>query len=191
MRIRPVPSRTVHAAGFTLVELMITLVLIAVLVIVSARVYSKWSRKARASEVPAMIADMKLKQEAFYAETGSYSSSNATNSENLLFPAPLEGGETKTDSVAGRPPQWTELRLRSSGEPLYCGYVMVGGPRGSKPSDLEGGNSIGDELWSNSAPQTDWFYVVARCDWDKDGTDFSRYISRGDQSGLVKENEGQ
>lgn len=60
------------AAGFTLVELMITVAIVAVLALLATVGYARWTRTAKTAEATSMISAIKGAQESYRAESLRY-----------------------------------------------------------------------------------------------------------------------
>jgi prepilin-type N-terminal cleavage/methylation domain-containing protein len=65
-------GRTSREAGFTLVELMITVAIIGVLAVLATVGYARWTRTAKTGEATSMIAAIKGAQESYRAEALRY-----------------------------------------------------------------------------------------------------------------------
>jgi prepilin-type N-terminal cleavage/methylation domain-containing protein len=65
-------SRTCRTAGFTLVELMITVAIVGVLAVLATVGYARWTRTAKTGEATSMIAAIKGAQESYRAEALRY-----------------------------------------------------------------------------------------------------------------------
>ena len=100
---RSTTSRRRHAAGFTLIELMIVVVIVAVLARVAYGAYQSQVRKARRSDAIAMLSAVQQAQERWRANCPSYAASitnpappNATlvckASQGLGFANATDGG---------------------------------------------------------------------------------------------------
>ncbi len=63
------------ASGFTLIELMVTVVIIAILAAVAVASYTRFKRSARQTEGIAAINDIRMKQDTFYNTYSRYVSS--------------------------------------------------------------------------------------------------------------------
>jgi type IV pilus assembly protein PilE len=162
-------------SGFTLVELMVVVAIIGILAVVGARAYMKWIRKSKASgEVPMMLGHFQQREEAYFAENGTYLSTGT--SETDTFPTPLKGGGSYT-AMGTMPTTWQTLKVQAGQMGLYCGYVVVAGAGGTGPT----AGSAGAALYSTT-PTRPWFYVRAVCDWDGRSTKDNTWLVRGDLS---------
>ncbi len=168
----------------TLLEIMIVVVIIGVLAAVSVGAYMRYLRKARASEVVAMFAELKSREEAYHAEFGSYLSTGS--SETDFWPWPLNG-DNLTDISGGLPTAWQSLRVQTGKNGLYCGYSVTAG----SANDNTGMGTLGNQVFGGTTPVNDWFYVTAECDFDNDTEVNSVYAQRGDRTDLYRENDGR
>lgn len=66
------------AAGFTLVELMVVIVIVGILAAVAVPKFMDASHKAKASEFPTQLSAMYVGEYAYAAELGSYAASLST-----------------------------------------------------------------------------------------------------------------
>ena len=64
------------ARGFTLIELMIVVAILAVLSAVAIVAYTKWVTKSKDSEATAILADVRIKQEAYRGVFHQYANIN-------------------------------------------------------------------------------------------------------------------
>ncbi len=180
-------SRTpnqVRTQGFTLLELMIAVAIVGVLATVAMFAYTKYIRKARSSEVPAMFAEFRLKQEQFHAENGTYMSTGADDTD--YHPASPAGPDNPND-IAPLPQEWIDLRINTDKAFLYCSYVAIAGDA----SDATNIGAKANDFNMTTAPATNWFYLIAECDLDSDPTQNSFYFARSDLDGLAKEDDGR
>ncbi len=58
--------------GFTLVELLIVIIIVAILSIVGVSIYRSYVRKAHATEAMALLGSIANSQKIYYAEHGCY-----------------------------------------------------------------------------------------------------------------------
>jgi type IV pilus assembly protein PilE len=91
-------------SGFTLIEVMITVVIIGILAAIAIPSYTGYIKKARAAEATSALADIKVKMEQAYQDNRFYScptglSATATQYQGARF------FETKCELPAGTRPQ--------------------------------------------------------------------------------------
>ena len=177
--------------GFTLVELMVAVTIVAVLAGIAGVSYKRYTNKGRTTEVMAMIAEIKTKEEAYRAENGAYLATTATN-ENDFFPALVAGSEPKPKAIAGAPASWAALGLAPQRSQLYCGYVVLAGPAGSftGPSGSVAG-SEGQALFLGTAPTVPWYYIRATCDNDNNSSVNATWLAAFDRTAVVDKNENK
>ena len=70
--VHRLPAR--QARGFTLLELMVTVVLVSILATVAVASYTKWSMRARSEEAVMFLTDLKQQQETMLLEIQRISS---------------------------------------------------------------------------------------------------------------------
>jgi type IV pilus assembly protein PilE len=83
--------RTHRARGFTLVELMVTLLVAAILIGVAIPSYSTYVRKSRRTEAKTAVLDVASLEERFYSTNNAYTAV-ATNLGYPAFPATVGSG---------------------------------------------------------------------------------------------------
>ena len=79
-----------HATGFTLIELMITVVVIAVLTAIALPSYSDYVTRSKLAEAYAHLADLRVKMEQSYLDNRRYSTNAAGGT------CGIPGGNTPT-----------------------------------------------------------------------------------------------
>jgi prepilin-type N-terminal cleavage/methylation domain-containing protein len=198
---RSTPVMRLAQRGYTLVELMVVIAIVAILASVAIYMFGQQKRKALASEVPVVFAEFRLREEQFHLENDEYLTTGA--SDDALYPTTDPGRDTVTVNNAATPippdpqgtkypkPSWLSLRMNLSKSAVYCGYVAVSGVGGddttigsvasADPFDFGG---------SLPVPATDWFYLLAQCDFDGDGVN-SIYFTLSGSEGTIVENAGE
>ncbi len=180
-------SEKTNSAGFTLIELMFAVVILGILVAVSVVAYTKNIRKARSGEVPVVIGELKTREEAWYAEHGYYlgvchspsgSRTEGDCQEGQYWPD--LAGKGQAVSAVNLPDRWRLLRINVSSA-LYCQYEVIAG----KAGDSQNIGSLGTEMFP-STPARNWYYVLARCDWDGDRNTNEIYWQRDDWNQFVR-----
>ena len=191
-----------RTGGFTLMELMIVVAIVGILASLAVFMFTRHVAKAKASEVPAMFAELKLRQQQFHLENEEYLSTGAD--DTAAFPSVSPPGSSPqsydlgTSAVPPLPqgtkypdPSWRTLRVSPDKTQLYCVYVAIAGPGGDDtnvgPKATGGPFNLGGAL---AIPAVNWFYLMAQCDFDGDG-DTSTYFTLSDTEGTIVSNPGE
>ncbi len=167
-------------SGFTLIELMVVVALIAVLAAVAIPMFMAETREATGdSEVTAMFTELSLKEQEYKLENGVYFSTGAT--EAATFPA----SPTKSaQSLSPMPAQWTTLKVIPPESTAKCGYVVIAGLAGVAPGAIASGT------FGFAAPQQPYYYVLAHCNLDGSSTVDGYYFQSSVDSTIKKVNAG-
>jgi prepilin-type N-terminal cleavage/methylation domain-containing protein len=170
-------------SGFTLIELMVTVTVIAILAGIALPSFFGEARKNRAiSEVQPMFNDLRVRIEQYLQERGNYP---ASLGEATFYPLGAPSSPRTLDpSIA----PWSAIKFRVSGnDRVVCGYTWVTG----LASDS---SNIGTEASTDFnfiAPATEWYYLLAKCDMDGDGSTFSWYFTSSINPQIDRRNEGR
>lgn len=189
--------------GFTLIEIMIAVAILGVLAGLAVIAFSRSTNKAKASEVSAIFGEIKLRQQAFYLENDQYLSTGSDDTDFFPSSSPPEGGKQEVDvTLSAAPPSpqdvkwpgpaWQTLRINPDRKEMHCVYVTIAGDAND---DVNVGSLAASAPFSlgstdNPIPAVDWFYVMAECDFDGDGT-VSRYFSLSESDSMIVENRGE
>lgn len=164
-----------HArAGFTLVELMIVVVIIALLAALATVGLRRWVARARTTEAVSMLAEMNSKEQTYRMEFGTFLPLRAdgdVTSPSPNEPAtaffPISPGVASFDSVrspvsvansAGWPASWRAIGVSPRDTSLYCTYMTnAGGAGQAVPAAATYGAAL---VTGVAAP---WFYGLAAC----------------------------
>lgn len=172
--------------GFTLLELLIVMGVLAILAAVGLVAYRKYIRSSYTSEVYSMIAAIKQAQETYKAENSAYL--NVSASEDDFYPVLRSAGDepAKKPFSPGTKAGWKDLHISSHDKSLYCGYAVVAGPADTLPSGARGAT-----LFGGNPPKVNWFYVRASCDLDGNAGSDSYYETTFDRQTVYIDNEGR
>jgi prepilin-type N-terminal cleavage/methylation domain-containing protein len=163
-----------NQAGFTLIEVMFVVAIIAVLAAIALPEFMSSSRKTKSnSEVTAFFAAIATKQEQYRVETGGYLATATCPA------ATSTTGTVVTCGDAGQP--WAPLNVKVPMSTAYCTYTTVTNAVGVSVGP--GNITVGaDTFTMTSQTVGPWYYILARCDQDGDGTTANFFTSSTDST---------
>lgn len=172
--------------GFTLIELMVVVAIIAVLAAVVVPTFTKDANKSRGkTEVNAMFANISMKQETYKQENGSFVTatlcppSGPTGSSTYDFNADVSGGTC--------PAEWISLRVVATEAKMRCAYKTEGGAKGTAWTPPDGFKNSQNAVAAEPTPASAWWWVEAECDEDgAGGTNAKYYMSSTDPNIQIK-----
>jgi len=165
--------------GFTLIELMIVVAIVAILAAVVVPMFTGEARKVSASsEVSAMFAELSTKQEQYKVEMGAY----------LAVPACPTTPSNKDQDISAcvASASWIALRVIPPESKLKCSYQVNVGTSADDPNV-----AIPAGFVLPAAPATGWYWVHAKCNMDGNAAVFSEYLQSNLNSEIQKLNEGK
>ncbi len=156
--------------GFTLVELMVVVTIIAILAFLAVVGYRKLVTSSHTAEATEMINSIKVAQETYHAETGQYANiSNGLGLGNLYPRANADPGIATgwgaDCSWCADPQGWRRLPVHANG-PVRFGYATMAGPLGA---NLPAPPVSTITFPAASDMTSDWFVVSAMGDMDGNG----------------------
>jgi prepilin-type N-terminal cleavage/methylation domain-containing protein len=170
--------------GFTLLEIMATVAIIAILTVVVVPQFFGQARKSKASaEVGYVFGELGVREDQYKLEKGSYLGATACPA---TLPGPTGVTIASLQATGGcyapTTSAWDQLRVRIGEAKISCQYtITVGSGTGtSAPTGF---------TWAS--PSTAWYYVLATCDTDGNATTNSQYFLASTDTTIQKTNEGQ
>lgn len=177
--------------GFTLVELMVAVAVLAILSVIATVSYSKYIRKARTTEAITFLADIKMKQETYHQTYGMYvktsSADNAISDADFYPKTKNSDGyykwEMKCPEDKGSYPGWCALGSRPTAEEGNYQYVTVGWQPQDPPVAAPDGKYIKDGTRR-------WWFAEARGDLDENNV-YSTFRLSSELTQVVFWNENE
>lgn len=163
-----------HNRGFTLIELMIVVAILAILAAVAIVSYRQYVLSARNSEATSILADVRIKQEAYRATFHQYA--NLQQGDNWI-PDTTPGSEQRAwpttgglNTLAG---MWRQLGVTPD-RMVFFSYTCEAGP-----PDSDGSMFADQQIGTNT--NDFWFAAAALQDLDDDGVceGFETYSGKG------------
>lgn len=181
-----VAHRSKRQGGFTLVELSAVVAIIGILAVLAVVSYRKYTLHAKITEAQNVISAIRIAQEDFRAERGSYADLGATYCPNgagvhdkkFGWDPECSGGGTYLDG------KWRNLPVHVDG-PVQFKYATVAGNGAfSAPADATW------VTWGTPAAAP-WYVVMASCDLDGQGGAETQLVGSSFTNQLFSRNDGQ
>jgi prepilin-type N-terminal cleavage/methylation domain-containing protein len=166
-----------HERGFTLIELMIAVVIVAILAAVVLPGFMGESRKSKArSEVAAVFAELSSKEMQYKIDNVGYLQAAACPTGTASSTA--RDATPCSNSTSG---VWAPMRVLLPETTLYCTYEITTGTGSEIPSPPTG--------FTMTAPAVSWFFIVATCNMSG-GTTNATYFTSSVDTTIQAQNEG-
>src|SRR5262245_46365719 len=173
--------------GFTLVELMVVVAIVAVLALVGLSLFRSWVYNTRSVEAMAMVQSIRTAQERWRAETGAYLDASATVTTWYPMATPNKTLYEWHQSGHTDYAKWQLLNPTVSG-PVQFGYVTKAGPPFTAMA-VPSSNS--KPTWPAASEITQpWFLIQAMGDTNDDGVN-AYYVASSLNGEVFKEKEGE
>jgi prepilin-type N-terminal cleavage/methylation domain-containing protein len=156
--------------GFTLIEAMVTVIIVGILSLVAILGYRRVIHRAYLAEAQDMVSTIRKAQEAFRAENGGYLDVSLGLGPGYDYPLPTPGKSKTawggTCTTCQNPATgWSALNV-ASGAPLAFGYSTRADNKVGPPSFTIMVNGQAFDMTQMSAP---WYVVEADGDLDGNG----------------------
>lgn len=141
-------------SGFTLIELMITLVIVGILSAIAYPAYTKWITNTRRTDAETALTQAANQQERFFTQCnwyaaslgGSQASCNTNTTGKLNYPTTSPDGYYNLNITAGA--------INAAGcSALTCGYTITATPDAAKSQAGDGAfriDSTGVKQWDKT-----------------------------------------
>jgi type IV pilus assembly protein PilE len=111
-------TKLANMRGFTLVELMVTLLVVAILISIAVPTYNSQTRKSRRTEARTALLDIAAREERLFSTTNGYSATASALGYNGTFPMTVASGYYSVSITidAGPPAKFTLTASPVSGK---------------------------------------------------------------------------
>jgi prepilin-type N-terminal cleavage/methylation domain-containing protein len=160
------------AEGFSLIELMVAVAIVAVLAAVATVAYSRHINRSRVVEARAFMAKIQARMEAYLQQHGTYfdvsnNGAGAAGDEGLYYPALVPGSEPLAKPWNAPPAGWARIGARPESGHSHFEY-LVRASYGPNHALYGQAAALGLQAPGAGATPAPWYYIVARGDLDDD-----------------------
>jgi prepilin-type N-terminal cleavage/methylation domain-containing protein len=168
--------------GFTIIELMVVVAIIAILAAIVVPTWMRESRKAKAdSEINAMFTEIGIKEEQYKSESSAGQYLAATTA--CPSTPSSDGVDFNTTCVTTGSP-WADLRILATDSKIRCTYAVTTGAAGATMTAPTG-------FTVANQPAGAWYYLVATCDMDGQGGTNAQFFRTSVDTVIQKYNYGK
>ncbi|MFI4930184.1 MAG: type IV pilin protein [Burkholderiales bacterium] len=147
-----------RVAGFTLIELVVAMALVAILASIGMPSYQAYARRGQLADAFTSLADMRVKMEQYYQDNKFYgTASNTTTCATLPGYAafPVSSKYFTVSCTAGAAPSQTFTLTATGIGGLTTGYEYTLNQVGTKGTTKFAGNSASATCWMTKASACD------------------------------------
>jgi prepilin-type N-terminal cleavage/methylation domain-containing protein len=180
------------ARGVTLIEVMITVVIVGILATIAVVAYRKKIASSKITEATQIIQNIRAAQDAYKAETGGYADISSTITS--FYPAASPGTFTTAWGAAcancKTNMDWTRINVQVTA-PVQFGYATVAGDTANNPAAKGVAFSVdGTSVNLAALNGVAWYVVAAQGDTNGNGVPVNVYAtSAGGDVMIDKEGE--
>ncbi len=171
-----------NSAGFTLVELMVTVTIVAILGAVAVAAYGRVTKRSRINEAIQFMAAVHAGEELYYTDNEEYCGLAPATDPNLNCNTTscTDWDPVNAQSIKGRATNWTPdamwaaCQVNTPGHTRFR-YTLVAAAGGTNCVDPTVGLDTqfhGNPLLEPCSSLDDsghWYYIIAQADQDSDG----------------------
>jgi type IV pilus assembly protein PilE len=118
-----------RAAGFTLIELMVTILIATILIIIAVPSYTNQMRQSRRTDAKTAVLDLATREERYMASYSSYTASGTSLGYAGAFPQSVGTGGDYALSVA------VTAASPAANPPVPASFIVTAQAQGSQASD--------------------------------------------------------
>lgn len=193
-------NRRVGDSGFTLIEMLIVVAMVAILAGVAVVAYQRHLRSGRIVQGREFIAAIQAREETYYQQHGTYVTTNGTD----FYPGLVTNEEPSVKPWTTPPAGWISLGARPPEHGTTFAYLVVASTGPNHALDATATALQIPQVAGGMTPQP-WYYVIAHADLDGNATyanggcggtvhlptDCTVMTATSARSTIVAQNEGQ